>query len=73
MSHKLEEDGIVYGLAKACVIATREIADRATPEGFIEQTARLIRDDNPERVAQCLQMVLEGLQISLGKTVKVDL
>ncbi|WP_241120550.1 hypothetical protein [Achromobacter xylosoxidans] len=73
MSHKLEEDGIVYGLAKACVEATREIADKATPEGFIKQVVYLTRDDNPEHVAQCLHMVLEGLQISLGKTVKVDL
>jgi hypothetical protein len=43
MSHKLEEDGIVYGLAKACVEATREIADKATPEGFIKQVVYRLR------------------------------
>ena len=72
----LEENGIIYGLAKACVETAREIADKSTPKGYIEEATRLIRDDNPDAVAHCLQRILTGLQILSGKatnTVKVDL
>lgn len=75
MNTSLEQDGIIYGLAQACVEAARAIADRATPEGVIEGAVQIIHDDDPERVAQCLQRVLAGLRMSLGETgtVKVDL
>ncbi len=75
MSHKLEEDGIVYGLAQACVETLRAIADKATPESLIQQAAQSIGDDNPERVANCLHSMLEGLHKHSGEAgaVKVKL
>lgn len=71
MSHQLEQDGIVYGLAQACVETLRVIADKATPEGLIQQAAQIIGDDNPERVANFLHSMLEGLHKSLGEAVAV--
>lgn len=71
----LESNGIVYGLAQACVETLRVIADKATPEGLIQQAAQIIGDDNPERVANFLHSMLEGLHKHSGEdgAVKVEL
>ena len=71
----LESNGIVYGLAQACVETLRAIADKATPESLIQQAAQSIDDDNPEHVANFLHQVLTELHTFLGEpgTVKVAL
>lgn len=38
----LESDGIVYGIASACVRAVREVAEAATAERFIHLAARQV-------------------------------
>lgn len=71
----LEQDGIVYGLAQACVEAMHTIAAKVTPEGFIQEAVQLTGENNPERIAQFLHELLAGLRGALGDTgpVKVEL
>ena len=60
----LEKDGLIHGIAKACVQAMHEAADSATPERFIRLAARQVFDSGEltdERVAAHLHTTLKAL------------
>ncbi|MFT3847903.1 MAG: hypothetical protein QM739_04275 [Propionivibrio sp.] len=63
---KLEQDGIVFGLAQATVQALREIADTATPERFIKIVVKQLTDagevPTAERVAAHLHTTLGAIK-----------
>ena len=60
-----EQDGIVFGYAKACMSALKEAASAATTERFISLATRQIEESGqpatPERVAAHLHATLQAL------------
>lgn len=59
-----EQDGIIHGIASACVAAIREAADSASPEQFIRLATAQVEqagEFSAERVAACLHTTLKAL------------
>lgn len=59
-----EQDGIVFGCARACTEAAREFADNASPERFIQLAADQVALSGPvtnERIASFLHANLRAL------------
>lgn len=60
-----EQDGIVFGYAKACMSALKEAASAATTERFISLATRQIEESGqpatPELVAASLHTTLKAI------------
>jgi hypothetical protein len=69
----LEQDGIVYGMAQACVDALREAADAATAQRFVRVVAQQVAQAHgptavtPENVAAHLNTNLSGLVAAVAQ------
>ena len=74
----LEQDGIVCGIAQACVDALREAASAATAQRFVRVVAQQVAEAHgltavtPENVAAHLNTTLSGLVASVAQLHQVE-